>query len=569
VCARSGRLVLVVAALAATTPALAQRVRGTLKDSATSEPISGAVISSTDARGTFLSRTVSDENGRFDVYKVRGASKIRVVRIGYRPRDVQLPGDDTDSLDVRLSAIPSLLSAVTASSKRVCPGETGGGGALELWEQARSGLLAGVVSREVRPPHVRLRSFWRTFEPVRKRLVDDSTTIKDVKVERSYVAARPAWAFAAEGYMRENFDGSRDYFAPDDVVLLDPSFAETHCLRVVAGDREHPSQIGIGFDPVPDASRDTLVDLTGVLWIDEKKPSLRSFEFQYTNLESYAKGSGGEIHFTLMPSGAPMIDRWKIHSAIIATDEEPGLNGIRRRLPPRPIRTNIRLLAWQDIGGEVAFIDWEDGTRWKADVPKFTGVVVDPAGARVVGARVWVRGTNDTTTSGADGTFQLPFTSSGNYVLLASDSGLATLGISRTVPVPVKISAPGNWDVWLTLHPRSAVLSLVCPPKAYKPGTGVLIATVNNANGTPASGVRVEVETQQSIVAGDTLMRPRKSSGVAGDDGRFVVCGAALNQPLLLRASKGDETADALIEQWKDEVMAATLVLKRRQPSPP
>jgi hypothetical protein len=64
-------------------------------------------------------------------------------------------------------------------------------------------------------------------------------------------------------------------------------------------------------------------------------------------------------------------------------------------------------------------------------------------------------------------------------------------------------------------------------------------------------------------------MQPRKSSGVAGDDGRFVVCGAALNQPLLLRAIKGDESAEAVVEQWKDEIMAATLVLKPRQASVP
>ena len=151
-------------------------------------------------------------------------------------------------------------------------------------------------------------------------------------------------------------------------------------------------------------------------------------------------------------------------------------------------------------------------------------------------------------------------------MLLASDSVLASLGISRTVPAPVQLDKPGNWDVWLTFHPRSAVLPYVCPAKSYKPGTGVLMATVNNANGTPAAGVRVEVETQRAIVAGDTVMQPRKSAGNAGDDGRFVVCGAALDQPLRIRAIKGDESAEALIDKWKDEVMATTLVLKPRQP---
>jgi hypothetical protein len=181
---------------------------------------------------------------------------------------------------------------------------------------------------------------------------------------------------------------------------------------------------------------------------------------------------------------------------------------------------------------------------------------------------VWVRESSDTAITASDGTFKLPWTSAGKYVLVASDSVLAAVGISRSVPLPVQLSTPGAWDVWLTIHPRSVVLPYVCPPKAYKPGTGVLIATVKNANGTPAVGVRIEIETRQAIIARDTLIQSRTSSGDAGDDGRFVVCGASLDQPMLVRAIRGDESAVALIDQWKDEVMATTLVLKPRQPKP-
>jgi Carboxypeptidase regulatory-like domain len=566
VSARSGGVALFVAALVATTPAQAQRVGGTLKDSATKEPLGGAVVTTTDSAGVFLARSISDRAGRFAVFRLRGAAKIHVVRIGYRPYDEFFPLDGVDTMDVRMSPIPSVLAAVSSSSKRVCPGDKGSAAALDLWEQARSGLLAGVVTRETHPPRVRLRSFWRTFDPIRKRLLDDSVAIKDVVVDRSFVAARPAWAFAAEGYMREEVGGDREYFAPDDAVLLDPSFAETHCLRVVSGDAKHAAQVGIGFEPVDDPRRDTLVDVSGVLWMDQAKPALRSFEFHYTNLETYAKNSGGEIHFTAMPNGAPMIDRWTIHSAILATDEDNSLNGVRKRPPPRPMRTNVRLLAFQDVGGEVAFIDWGDGTKWNADLPRFSGVVVDPQGARVTGARVWVRGSIDTTTTGADGTFRLPYMYPGKYVVLASDSTLAPLGIARTVPTPVQMYAPGIWDLWLTFHPRSAVLPLVCPAKSYQPGTGVLMAKVTFADGTPASGALIDVETKQTIVIGDTVTRPRRTIGEAGDDGRFVICGAALDQPMLVRATKGASSASATVETWKDDVISVTLVLGARQP---
>jgi len=562
---RSGAVALIIAAFAATTPARAQRVRGTLKDSVTNEPVIGAVVITSDSAGAFLARTISDEAGQFNVFRLRGAAKLHVVRIGFRPADASIPATD-DSIAIRLAPIASLLRAVSSSSKRVCPGEKGNADALDLWEQARAGLLAGVAAREARPPRIRLRSFIRTYEPVRRRLVDQSADVKDVDESRSYVAARPAWAFASEGYMRENVDGSREYYAPDDFVLLDPSFAETHCLRVTAGDAAHASQIGIAFEPADGAGRDTLVEITGVLWMDQVHPALRSLEFHYTNLESYAKGSGGEIHFAVMPNGAPLIDRWTIHSAILATDEEDA--PVKRRPSPRPMRTNVRLLGRQDFGGEVVAVEWSDGTHWGGSFAGVAGVVVDLTGARVSGARVWVRGTKDTATSKADGTFELPYLRPGKYVIVASDSTLAATGTPRTVPREIELFTQGTAlkDVWLTVHPRSEVLSLMCPAKSYRPGTAVLVATITTSSGMPAAAAHVEVEITEPTATGDSVHRLQTSSGDAGPDGRFVVCGASLNQTLVIHASNGPETAAMTVDAWKDDVMAATLVLKPRQP---
>jgi hypothetical protein len=267
-----------------------------------------------------------------------------------------------------------------------------------------------------------------------------------------------------------------------------------------------------------------------------------------------------------MPNGAPMIDKWTIHSAIIATDEEPGSNGVRRRPLPRPLRTNVRLLARQDIGGEVVAIDWNDGTRWSADLPRLAGVVVDPKGARVAGARVWVRETHDTTTTAADGTFQLPYVLPGRYIVVASDSTMAAAGIPRTIPQIVQLFAPGVKDLWLTLHPRSEVLQLVCPTKSYKPGTGVLLINVVTGSGAPAPAAGIDVETRQTIVAGDSVTRTRVTSGRAGDDGRFVICGAALNQPIAVRATKDGEVGGIVLSEWKEEVVSLTLPLALRRP---
>jgi len=97
---RAGLLIALVAATAAIVPAAAQaqRVRGTLTDSSTGEPVSGAVVSVLDSTGKFLSRTIADEKGQFAAARLRGARTLHVVRIGYRPADRSIapsgaPGD--------------------------------------------------------------------------------------------------------------------------------------------------------------------------------------------------------------------------------------------------------------------------------------------------------------------------------------------------------------------------------------------------------------------------------------------------------------------------------------------
>ena len=558
--ARSGLLALFVATCVVTTPTLAQSVRGTLRDSVTREHVSGALVTLTDSAGAFLSRSVSDSSGRFSVPRYGEARRIHIIRIGYHPYDGPLGATD-DSLRIVMSPIPSLLATISSTGKRVCPGDRENANAIGLWEQARAALLAGVVDRETRTPRVRLRSFWRTFDPVRRRPLDDSVSIKDVSVDRSYVAARPAWAFAEEGYMRESVGGDREYFAPDDNVLLDPTFAATHCLRTVIGDATHTGQVGIGFEPVETGRPDTLVEVSGVLWIDQAKPALRSLEFHYTNLEYYARNSGGEVHFGVTPRGAPIIDRWVIHSVILAVDEDVRPNSVRKRPPPRPNRQNVRLLAYQDVGGEIAFADW-NGNVLVDGASRFTGVVVDTAGKRLGGVRVWLRGTADTTVTAADGTFAMSYTAGSTYVVLASDSALATQGVARTVPKPLNLSKPGNWDIWLTLYPRPMVLRLTCPANAYKPGTGVLLARVIDEKGEVVPNAIIDVEARQAVVVGDTLYQPRRSRGEAGLDGRFVVCGADLRQPIFLRATDGTKSATGAVTEWKDEVHTLTLVLK-------
>ena len=560
---RKAAAVALIAALAASTPASAQRVRGSVTDSATGEKISGTVVTLTDSAGAFLARSIADADGKFAVLRLVGTARMHVVRIGYRPKDVVVGADSI--LDVRMQQVASVLATVASSGRRVCPTD-GHAGAIDLWEQARAGLLASVVAREANPARIRLRVTERTFEPIRRRTVRDSFDTKDVTVDRSFIAARPAWAFAEQGYMREVRGGDREYFAPDEAVMLDPSFAGTHCLHTIEGKGPRAEEVGIAFEPVREGGRDTLVDVTGVLWLARRGLELRSLEFNYTNLENEAKDAGGHIFFTATPTGVPMIERWVIRTPILAYDEESLPNGVRRRIPFRSERRNVRIVAHRETSGQVGFAVWPDGTRWHADLPRIVGHVDDLSGQPVSGAVVWLRETHDTVRTNADGRFELPYIFPGIYVVQASDSVLAAEGIARTVPQRFGLFNSDEARAILKYYPRADVFSLLCPTNSYKAGTGVLLAKVIDSHGDPAAKAEVDVEVQQLVIAGDTVARPQVRRGETGEDGRFVICGVTRERQVILRAFKGSEAAGVAVDHWREEVVSVTIALKPPQP---
>src|SRR3569833_645408 len=258
--------------------ASAQRIRGQLTDSATGQPIGGALVTLNDGKGAFLSHAISDPSGQFFAMRLAATRSMRIVRIGFRPRDVVVGADSV--VDLRMQPIAPILPAVATRAKRVCKRGPQGDAALELWEQARTALRASVIARDVSPLTVHLHRFPRTYDAVERHMLTDSSEYDDLTVDRSFVAARTPIAFAQQGYLREYLNGNREYYAPDEAVLIDPTFVEQHCLWRVDGNDAHASQVGISFAPIADAAHDTLGDIAGTLWLDRERPQLRELGFR-------------------------------------------------------------------------------------------------------------------------------------------------------------------------------------------------------------------------------------------------------------------------------------------------
>ena len=67
---------------------LAQEVRGTVRDSVSNQPIPAAVLLLLDASGTPLGRNITNERGEFRIVLSPRTDRVRVVRIGFRPREL-------------------------------------------------------------------------------------------------------------------------------------------------------------------------------------------------------------------------------------------------------------------------------------------------------------------------------------------------------------------------------------------------------------------------------------------------------------------------------------------------
>src|SRR5262249_46313846 len=161
------------------------------------------------------------------------------------------------TLEIVMERIPPMLNTVHVSDNELCPGSADRGVAFQVWDQARAGLLATVVARELKPAQARTLTYESRLTPSDERVQKQTKRIGTGRTKRPFIASQTPVYFARHGYILDD-TSMRIYNAPDADVLLDESFATTHCFHVQAADPEHSGQIGLAFNPAP--GRDTLAD---------------------------------------------------------------------------------------------------------------------------------------------------------------------------------------------------------------------------------------------------------------------------------------------------------------------
>lgn len=526
-----GLLTLLIAApLHAQDVAVPGTLTGTVRDAATQQPLAGAVVTLLGDDRQAVTQALTSRTGAFRLTR-RSATTLRVIRIGYQPHERPAADLGAGPLTIELMPLARTYEAMVVRATPECLDGREQRDALALWATAQDGLAALVLSgiTDAHSGEVEQILYDRLLDNSGRRIVRQKwqrvTTGNAVPIR----ATRDAEGFVLRGYI-DFLDSATVYYAPDPVVLLDSTFAETHCLTLWSDAREHPGEIGVAFAPLP--GRDTIPDIAGVLWLSRAPLALTSLDFEYQGVDRVIldAGAGGRLDFETLSNGVPIIRSWHIRSPRLAY------------LPAGTVRRG-RVLESQRVvsagelhenGALITRGTLSDGTTLTAPLASITGRVVNDRGnTPVVGARVILDSTDVDATSDADGRFTLTGLLPGPYTVRVLDTivaprgGMADSAASAThLPELVarsremKVEARLDRPVTLTVRlPWRDPLAPCYAPAA--PAVFIVTGTVLTPQNVPLAGAAVRLHWADSNSAAvETVIDARTDQR-----GRFVVCG--------------------------------------------
>ncbi|MES2178646.1 MAG: carboxypeptidase-like regulatory domain-containing protein [Gemmatimonadota bacterium] len=538
------KLLIVVCAsmLAASVPVGAQQLRGTVRDSASRRPVTGAVITLFDSVGKPIMRGVSNAHGIYDIPFLGDARRGRVVRLGYRPRDIRLPGKTgtVTELNLSLTWLPTLLEPVVALANPHCPRRRDAAATQALLEQARAGLLTSVVQRESDPPSLILYNVERNMEGTSSRIKFQDVRRDSVgAVPRSFVAVYSATDFLTRGFMQNEDTGPR-YFAPDAEVLLDDQFTLGYCFRIMDPAKARPRQIGLGFRAA-DSRRDR-IDIDGAVWIDTAARELRDIDYRYVGFpwRIQTLDPGGRINFRELTDGQTLIDTWTMRIIGARYDTVRFAGGYAPRIEET-------LFAFEK-GGQVAHATWSDGRAWHAPLGKLRLHVRGSEGRIPAGTEMYMPYTPYRAVVDSSGMFAIDDLISGRYSLLVIDPRLAPLNLD--IPTTFDFLAANDSTHAGVLRIQTAeewaIARCEDTRQFVSVDTTLVFGRIFDLRGLPVPEVDVTVTTDalpvHAMRTKQTLSGRFVGGFPTGTDGIFEFCGAKLDATI---------TAHARKEKWK------------------
>jgi Carboxypeptidase regulatory-like domain len=503
---------------------------GAVRDSVAHIAVAGAVVSVLDAAGTVSARRLSNERGEYRIPLRAGDTHVRVIRIGFEPRDLAVPPRASGDvrLDVTLLALSTMMRRVRILGNTSCPSRTDAPQALGLWEQAQDGLLATVVARQQNPAAVvRLiseRVFNGNTDQVRTLRVRVDSSVDTI----SFVAARSAQDFVRHGFEHDSAN-RRTYFGPDAIVLLSDAFATSYCFRVDSGGAERRRQVGIHFAPA--VRRRDRLDIDGTLWIDTVARELRDVEFRYLGVPDANEQfkPGGRVSFMTMRNGIVLVDGWTIRSVNTVTVERMGIvGGIFQ-----PTRQTTRSAV--ELGGQLARASWPDGLHWNASLGALRAHATRGDGTPAVNLRVTLEGTPYAGITDSSGIVMIRDLLPGPYAVQIADPRLDTLQVTFPSPLLFRARADTVTEGSFAVPTLESFAKNACvAANQMVDDSASVLGRVMTTDGKP---VRDALVTFTSRAHG--VDRHHPESVVTGADGFFESCvGWHPTDKIVLRVSR-------------------------------
>lgn len=502
------------------TPALcAQQLRVTVIDSANGRPVPGAIISILRSDGTRGAAVLGNELGIaiLPVIRDEGREQLRLLieRVGYASASTLIQLSATPrSIEVQLAQRPLLLPTIAIKDRRTCVGNpTESADAASLWEEIRKALTATVVS-------ARQSADWKIWRYTRAldlslRVLSESTSFRTATLATPFVTASPD-ELSQHGFVRDTA-GERTYYAPDAEVLLSESFVRTHCFGVRRPAGAEPLY-GLSFQP---SGNRRITDVAGVLWIEKATGQLRWMDYHYvTGASSDGQIAGGQIHFTGLPNGQWIVERWYIRMPALALIP-------RRQLTARlSAQQRDSLVGYREEGGwlVVPAVSTESAVS-----ARLTGVIYDSLRwAPLAGVRVRLLGTATETVSDATGRYHVATPLSGHYVINFQHPRFRILG-SESLDREITLMAGSSARFDLALPSPSTLTARACGAFASSNRNRLLVVHLFDSIGAkPLDARSINVSMRRMRSSRDNLGgAPLDTSVVARSDssGIALVCG--------------------------------------------
>jgi hypothetical protein len=505
----------------------AQRIQGSIRDSVSLRPISGAVVALVDSLGKALTRGTTDERGHYALVATPEARQLRVVRIGFRPQITAISRGMP--ADISLVPIPFLLAEQRVISTASCPSRNDRAAAFSLLEHVRAGLLATVVARSQNTAKMVRLLFERRLEGSDNRVMSQVVRRRSGTVSAApFGAARSAAAFVHDGF-REDSAGAQTFYGPDAETLIDEEFAAGYCFHVKDSDRARPHQVGLGFAAA--GHRDGRIDLAGTLWVDTLARVLRELEFSYVGLDSRTSAlrPGGNIAFEELPDGMVLAVRWSLR--LVSGRLETGGMMLSSTGAVSGARTSR--LSVHEIGGELARVTWPDGRTWIAPLGTLRLRARTRQGTPVAGALVQLEGTDSQGVADSAGLVTIGELLPGPYAISIVDPRLSALDLLLPTSSKAIAIRDSVTDAVLEVESAEDFVAARCERDQRIAGGTWILGRVVAPNGKPVGDARWVINDE----FGSRLV----DGGRGGGDGLFHWCQLPLGKRVEIEAWLGGD----------------------------